>query len=149
LQLTCRITCKLTLANSFALIGTDINLKGALPEAQKVAGVFAEIIRECATNAVRHADASNVYVDIRENDKEHTLLVCNNGVSPSGPIIEGGGIAGIRGKVRELTGVLRIVHRPRFHIHICIPKNRKDDTHEAAPFIFHPADRSVQVRSWP
>lgn len=119
-----------SLTHSFALIGTIIHLKGSLPEPQKVAEVFAEVIRECATNAVRHADARNVNAKFQENDEEYTLLVYNDGIPSSGPIVEGGGITGMRRKVHELEGAFEITLWPQFHIRISIPKNRKGDIYD-------------------
>jgi signal transduction histidine kinase len=119
-----------SLIHSFALIGTTIHLKGSLPEPQKVAEVFAEVIRECATNAVRHADARNVNAKFQENGEEYTLLVYNDGTPPSDPIVGGGGITGMRSKVRELEGAFEIAHWPQFHIRISVPKNRKGEIYD-------------------
>ncbi|KUG05497.1 hypothetical protein ASZ90_017077 [hydrocarbon metagenome] len=114
-----------SLTHSFSLIGTGIHIKGTLPEAQEVAGVFAEVIRECATNAVRHADAGNVYVEFLENDEEYRLLVQNDGTTPSDPIVEGGGVPGMRRQVYELGGAFEIGLLPQYYIHIRIPKKQK------------------------
>ena len=119
-----------SLTHSFALIGTAIHLKGSLPKDQKAARVFAEIIRECATNAVRHADAGNVSAQLQENDEAYTLFVHNDGNPPSEPIIEGSGIAGMRRQVHELSGELTIGLWPRFQINVNVPKNRKDDIYD-------------------
>lgn len=119
-----------SLTHSFALIGTAIHLKGSLPKDQKVAGTFTAVIRECATNAVRHADAGNVYAQAQENEDEYTLLVHNDGKPPSDLIVEGGGIVGMRRQVHELAGAFTISHWPQFQIHIRIPKNRKDDIYD-------------------
>ncbi len=119
-----------SLTHSFALIGTAIHLKGSLPQDQKAARAFTEIIRECATNAVRHADAENVSAQLQENDEAYTLLVHNDGTPPSEPIIEGSGIVGMRGQVHELSGELTIGLWPRFQINVILPKNRKDDMYD-------------------
>lgn len=119
-----------SLTRSFSLIGTEVCLNGKLPRDQNTAGVFAAVIRECATNAVRHADATNVYVQLKENQEEYALIVSNDGKPPSDHIVEGGGITGMRRQVRELSGVFDISQWPQFQIHIRIPKNRKDGCYD-------------------
>ncbi len=119
-----------SLTHSFALIGTAVHLKGALPKDQKVAEAFAAVIRECATNAVRHADAGNISVEFIESENEHMLLIGNDGSLPAEPIIEGSGIAGMRRQIYELSGEFTIGLRPRFQISVSVPKNRKDDIYD-------------------
>jgi signal transduction histidine kinase len=119
-----------SLNQSFALIGTAIHMKGALPPDQKAAMAFAEIIRECATNAVRHADAKNVYIELTETENKYMLLVGNDGSPPSEPIIEGSGIAGMRRQIHELSGEFTIGLSPRFQINMHVPKGRKDDSYD-------------------
>jgi signal transduction histidine kinase len=111
------------LTQSFALIGTAIHFKGYLPTNQQLAHVFTELIRECSTNAVRHGNASNVYAELQEDDKQYTLLVNNDGIPPTYPIIIGGGIEGMNRQVNEMAGELTIESEPEFHIRVTIPKN--------------------------
>jgi signal transduction histidine kinase len=116
-----------SLTHSFSLIGTVIHIKGRLPKAQKVSQVFAEVIRECTTNAVRHADAGNVYVEFHEADEEYRLTVQNDGNPPFQPIVEGGGISGMRRQVYELGGELEIGILPQVYISIRVPKKGKEE----------------------
>ena len=119
-----------SLTQSFALIGTAVHMKGALPADQEAAAAFAGIIRECATNAVRHADAGNVYVEFIESENEHMLLIGNDGSLPAGPIMEGSGIAGMRRQIYELSGEFTIGLSPRFQISVSVPRNRKDNIYD-------------------
>lgn len=119
-----------SLNQSFALIGTAIHMKGALPPDQKTATAFAEIIRECSTNAVRHADAKNVYIELAETENKYMLLAGNDGTLPAQPIIEGSGIAGMRRQIHELSGEFTIGLSPRFQINVNVPKDRKDDSYD-------------------
>lgn len=119
-----------SLTQSFAFIGTVIHIRGALPPDHEAAMVFAEIIRECATNAVRHADAGNVYIEFTETEDKYALLVRNDGNPPSGPITEGSGIAGMRRQAHELSGELTIELRPQFQISVNVPKDREDDIYD-------------------
>lgn len=119
-----------SLNQSFALIGTAVHMKGTLPPDQKAAMAFAEIIRECATNAVRHADAGNVYIELTETADRYMLLAGNDGTPPSEPIIEGSGIAGMRRKVHELSGEFAIVSAPQFQINAYVPKDREEEGYD-------------------
>lgn len=119
-----------SLNQSFALIRTAIHMKGALPPDQKAAMAFAEIIRECSTNAVRHADAKNVYIELTETADKYMLVAGNDGTPPSEPIIEGSGIAGMRRQVHALSGEFTVVPAPRFQINVYVPKDRKDDSYD-------------------
>lgn len=114
-----------SLIQSFKLIGTEIHIRGSLPENEKVAQVFTETIRECSTNAVRHANANNVFVDLGEDIEKYTLLVQNDGAPPVFPIVTGGGIEGMRNQVNEVLGKFSIESDPAFHIRVSIPKNRE------------------------
>jgi signal transduction histidine kinase len=119
-----------TLSQSMALIGTVIHLKGSLPDAQKTARAFAEVIRECATNAVRHAGARNVYVEIEDNKNEYALKVCNDGNLPAEPVVPGGGITGMRALVNQLEGSLTISSTPHFCVLVRVQKNRTEALHD-------------------
>ena len=58
-----------------------------------------------------------------ELDKEaRTLTVTDNGIPPAGPIREGGGIGGMRRRVRQLGGRMELYTVPRFRIELSVPK---------------------------
>jgi signal transduction histidine kinase len=120
-----------SLVNSFALIGTVIHQKNSLPDDREVALAFAEVVREGSTNAVRHADARNVFVSFEEQKDAFTLILRNDGSLPMGDIEEGGGITGMRQRVGELGGTLAITVWPHFSIVARVPRKQrgeKDDT---------------------
>lgn len=116
-----------SLIDSFAMIGTKIHIDGVLPDDQKTAEVFSGIIRECATNAVRHADAKNVYLRLVNNERGSSLSVCNDGALQKNDIIEGGGIMGMRAMVAQAGGEMSISVHPRFCIDIYISGKGKDE----------------------
>lgn len=113
-----------SLSQSFALIGTTIHQTNSLPKTQEVALFFAEVVREASTNAVRHADARNVYVSLDEQMGCYTLTVSNDGLLPDGEIKEGGGLAGMRQRAAALGGALALAVRPNFSIAVKVPKGR-------------------------
>ena len=64
--------------------------------------LLIEIIQEAVTNAVRHGFATEVNVRISDQQQFCQLQITDNGYPPSEPIIEGGGISGIRDKVKAV-----------------------------------------------
>ena len=102
--------------NSFALIGVDIDINGSLPADEHHAKLFADCIRESATNAVKHAVARHVRVSMTE----HTLVVANDGQQPIGPIQEGTGLTNMRHAVEGEGGTLEITTQP-FALSITLP----------------------------
>ena len=48
--------------DAFALAGVEVRVEGGLPRDAGVAGLFVQVVRECATNAVRHGRARTVVV---------------------------------------------------------------------------------------
>lgn len=110
------------LQETFQGMGVAVVICGALPEAEEVAGSFAQIAVECVTNAVRHGYATRIQLHFFENDCWR-MTVTDNGIPPAtGSIREGGGIGGMRSRVRQLGGSLKLYTVPRFRIEIYVPK---------------------------
>ena len=87
---------------AFELTNTTINVNGALPEDESRATLFANCIREAATNAVKHSRATVVDVTLGPN----LLVVVNEGKIPDGPIVEGTGLSHMREIVEAENGEL-------------------------------------------
>ena len=100
--------------------GTEINIVGKLPKNKEVAKVFFEIIREAVTNAIRHADSTQVNVQIKDTLDETELIITNKGKKPKGTIIEHQGIKGMRRKAQKIKGNLYITTKPDFKIDVKI-----------------------------
>jgi signal transduction histidine kinase len=71
------------------------------------------LVQEALTNAVRHAEATQIHVGIRHNRQEVTITVDDNGPTqpPRDHSAEGYGIRGMRERVRLLGGTLEILPR--------------------------------------
>lgn len=83
------------------------------------------IIREAATNAVRHGLANRIFVTLRSPDKEERLTVSDNGSVGSESITEGSGIRGMRRRLLERGGSLEITVYPEFTVTARIPKKEE------------------------
>lgn len=103
--------------------GTDIIIDGKLPQNKEVAKVFFEIIREATTNAIRHAESSKVFVNIKETLEETYMIITNDGRKPSEFITENQGIKDMRRKVKKLGGMFYISTVPEFSVNISIKNN--------------------------
>lgn len=110
----------------FAGIGVTVRLEGALPEDPTLSEVFVDVITESVTNAVRHGFASEVDIVCRHEDAAWLLQVTNSGVPPAGPVVEGGGLAGIRRRVMGLGGQLCIETQPRFVLTAVLQEGAKE-----------------------
>lgn len=109
------------LRETFRSMDVSVEIRGALPEDQAVADAFAEIAVECVTNAVRHGYATHVQFHLFHNDCWR-MTVTDNGISPAGPIREGGGIGGMRRRMARLGGSMELYTSPRFRIERSVPK---------------------------
>ena len=102
------------LRESYALIGVTIHCKGTFPSEDKTARAFIKILRESTTNAVRHGFAKNITASVTPD----SLSVKNDGLPADGELSEGGGIAGMRYRARELGGTFEIIPSPEFEIRV-------------------------------
>jgi len=66
------------------------------------------VVQEALTNAVRHADATEVTVHLRQDDRGLRIDVLDNGAPAPAPQAEGRGIRGMRERVRLLDGTLSV-----------------------------------------
>ena len=98
--------------------GTKILLEGKLPQNEEKAIAFFEIIREAVTNAIRHANSTEVYIKIKDDTEHIKMTIRNNGKKPKAKIIENEGIKGMRRKIAQIGGKIEIITKPEFLINI-------------------------------
>ena len=103
--------------------GTNIIIKGKLPENEKQAKVFFEIIREATTNAIKHAESSKIFVEIKETLEKTNMVITNDGKKPNEFITENEGIKGLRRKVEEIKGYFYVSTVPQFSVNVSIKNN--------------------------
>lgn len=103
--------------------GTNIIIKGKLPENEKQAKVFFEIIREATTNAIKHAESSKIFVEIKETLEKTNMVITNDGKKPNEFITENEGIKGMRRKVEEIKGYFYVSTVPEFSVNVSIKNN--------------------------
>ena len=98
---------------------------GKLPKEESAAYLLTCAVRECVTNAVRYAGASELYADFTETETDATVVVYNDGKQPDSEIIEGGGLSTLRRRVERAGGSMTIQSRPRFQLTVTVPKGKE------------------------
>ena len=99
--------------------------KGKLPKEERAAYLLTCAVRECVTNAVRYAGASELYADFTETEADATVVVYNDGKQPEGEIVEGGGLSTLRRRVERAGGSMTVQARPRFKLTVTVPKGKE------------------------
>ena len=69
---------------------------------------------ETLTNAVRHAGAKQLWIDVENTDTVYVIRYTNDGSVPLGPVTEGGGLSTARRKIEAAGGQMKIEVSPRF-----------------------------------
>ena len=105
-----------------ASIGVSVNLKGTLPEDDKLHSLLADAIRECAANAVKHAEGDVLSIEIRENTEGTFITITNNGNSPKAPIHESGGLLSLRKRIETSGGQMIVQSQPVFSLKLTFMK---------------------------
>lgn len=99
--------------------------KGELPKDDDIAYILTCAVRECLTNAVRYAAATELYASFTENETEATVAVTNNGKPPENEIKEGGGLSTLRRRVEKAGGIMSVQSFPYFRLTVTLIKGKE------------------------
>ena len=77
--------------------------------------------RESLTNAVHHAKASELTVTLYYEYSFFVIEYTNDGIEPSKPVSEGGGLSSLRQSVESEGGIMETEIFPRFVLRLKIP----------------------------
>lgn len=105
-----------------ASIGVSVEMSGDPPEDNMLRSLLSAAIRECAANAVKHADGDRLFVEIKESGTGTGMTITNNGAPPNGPIAESGGLLSLRRSVEEAGGTMTVQSVPAFSLTILFPR---------------------------
>ncbi|MBR3872861.1 MAG: hypothetical protein IKJ26_01700 [Clostridia bacterium] len=111
-----------SLQNAASAIGMQVHVNGQLPENAQQRKLIAAIGAETLTNAVRHAGAKQLWIDVEETETAYVMRYTNDGTVPAGPITEGGGLSTARRKIEAAGGQMRIETNPQFVLTIIFEK---------------------------
>ena len=98
---------------------------GTLPKQEHAAYLLTCAVRECVTNAVRYAEATELHAEFTENETEATVTVTNNGKIPERQIVEGGGLSTLRRRVERSGGTMTVQSFPEFKLTVTVPKEKE------------------------
>lgn len=111
------------LYDAAALMGITLTVRGELPEDDsRIMRFIMSGARECLTNAVHHAKASNLEITVNDSGEFAVIEYTNDGLPPVDKVTEGGGLSYLRRKVENAGGVMQILSAPRFILRLKIPK---------------------------
>ena len=102
-------------------IGVKIILTGEMPEQTEVYNAFIVAMRECLTNGVCHAGATELQIDIRQDDSSLSMRITNNGTVPKGEIVPKGGLKNMEHYIINLQGTVKIQSLPVFALTVTVP----------------------------
>ncbi|MET7338885.1 histidine kinase [Nonomuraea sp. NPDC005650] len=106
------------------LTGASCDLRLGFKEIDKGTGdVLGWMVREAATNIVRHSDARHCLIELDEVDGSVRLLVRNDGARRETGHQPGSGLAGLRRRVEKLGGSLEAgaTGEGVFQLRVCLP----------------------------
>lgn len=109
-----------------ASVGVRICYSGKRPKSGTQAEkIVAAAVFECMTNTARHADGTELYVNMTEDGAEYTAVLTNNGRQPEREIREGGGLSGLRRVTENAGGRMTVGCVPAFALTIVVPKEEQ------------------------
>lgn len=116
-----------SLKNAAQAIGMQVHVRGSVPVSKTLQKLMASMGAEALTNAVRHAGASQLWIDLEETDTQYLARYTNDGQAPSAPVKEGGGLSTARRKMEAEGGRMTITSAPRFELTLAFGKEVTTD----------------------
>jgi signal transduction histidine kinase len=105
---------------TFCELSCDYQINGN-PD-KKIIYAFISVVREALSNIIRHSDATQVSIVLREHPALYQLIIRDNGTAGSSRTDEGMGLRNMKERVEALNGNINILTRNGFEIFISIPK---------------------------
>lgn len=106
---------------AFTQIGVQLRLPESLPSEPATARLFADIIREATTNAVKHGAASEITATTTTSAHHYCLRITNNGLLGSLALRPGSGLSMIRQRLGQIGGKLTLTTTNRFVLDAVVP----------------------------
>ena len=111
-----------SLRNAAKAIGMQVHVSGTLPESLQQRKLIAAVGAETLTNAVRHAGAKQLWIDVEEKENAYIIRYTNDGTEPTATVTEGGGLSTARRKIEAAGGQMKLETEPRFTLSIIFEK---------------------------
>ena len=104
------------------ILGVKIIYTGEKVWESHISELMDIILLEALSNCVRHAGASELYVKSGSEEQELIIVITDNGQKTEKNVKEGGGLSGIRKRVEQCGGTLKICAESKFSMTVKIPK---------------------------
>ena len=115
-----------------AVSGIRVEISGSLPKAEETLHLLLPVMREACVNAIRHADATALYIAARQTDTAVTLCITNDGQQPQAAVTPRGGLADLSRMIAQAGGNIRIRWQPEFSLTVTVPVST-DHAHQEVP----------------
>ena len=115
-----------------AVSGIRVEISGSLPKAEETLHLLLPVMREACVNAIRHADATALYIAARQTDTAVTLCITNDGQQPQAAGTPRGGLADLSRMIAQAGGSIRIRWQPEFSLTVTVPVST-DHAHQEVP----------------
>lgn len=103
------------------LIGCKVTFLGEQPKSRKALQLLYAAVREALTNAVRHADATELTVKIEQDEKRYHIEVSDNGSVSVSSITEGNGLSALRQRLEQEGASLKVLCDNSVSLIVSIP----------------------------
>ena len=116
------LSAKEKLLDSAKTGGVAVRIRGEEPS-DGAAELMYTAVQVCLTNAIQHANATEVSVNVWGNEYSYTVIIRNNGKPPKENITEGGGLTNLRHRIENSGGKMTVQSLPVFSLALEIPKH--------------------------
>lgn len=106
-------------------VGVNVNLFGNLPECEELSFVFLIAMRECLSNGVRYAGATELWIEMQEDDSFVSVHITNDGTPPESEIVPKGGLHNLYRYVMDCGGRMTIQSKPSFALTVTLPRAKE------------------------
>ena len=103
------------------MIGSKVEFIGEQPKERRVLLLLYAAIREALTNAVRHAGADRLIVEIRHDERCYKITISSNGRNDVMSVQEGGGLSDLRHRLEQEGATLFLEINGGVVMHVMIP----------------------------
>ena len=115
------------LSRAAQAIGVTIERRGVFPsEGTESAQLVETAAHECLTNLVRHAGGTRLEIIGEKVASGWRIHYLNDGSAPSGPIVEGSGLAALRARTEAAGCAMDIEYSPHFELTLTLPQERRE-----------------------
>ncbi len=111
-----------------AATGITIQITGTLPGEEHIQKLFVEAAAEALTNAISHAQAKTLFIDLEESAEFFRAAFRNDGIPPQKEVTEGGGLGSLRKKLEREGGIMTVTSSPDFVLSVTLPRKGAEQT---------------------